>query len=218
MDTDLNLNLTPGLGTTHFGIVLLFGPSLNHNAVLGSQFYKEFSEDPEWELGQTIRGEMRHIPHLSLLHLSATPSALLKCLGYLRDIAHRTRCFNGSFSSTRVFGDGWLFWLTPRTPELNSLHEKVLETCAPLRHGNVSEITPDMSDVQQSMVIKYGFTNTGYCWNPHITLCKLHPDKMHHVTPTEDLIEACFARIALVEIGRFGATERIVQEYYFQGA
>jgi hypothetical protein len=200
-------------GTQRIGIVLMFGSQINSFAKEVSEYYSALCEDPKWHLlQQRDDGQIINHPHLSLLHLDVTERGLADSIEKSRLLSIGTRNFAGTFSSLRVFGDGWYFWLTPRTPEMNRLHANVLRDIAPLRHGNVSEITPDMDPVQVEMVKSYGFTNTGYCWNPHITLTKLRPDSNRNFSSLRNERVETFssATLAVVRIGKFGAAEEIL--------
>lgn len=196
-----------------YGIVMLFDQgtrataiklSARFDGIAGSGVVKPF-------LLYSSNGEGQ--PHMSHLHLKLDEAGVAACEQKLDRITATTRPFGGSFGSIRVRSGTWLFWLAPRTPELNALHARIITECAPLRCGDVT-ISWAMNDGQQATHRRYGYPSCGLMFDPHITLHVLEPG--HDDFTREVFQEYRATGLALAEMGPHGRIERLVHVAYFR--
>lgn len=158
-------------------------------------------------------------PHISLYHLAIPHKTYNKVVQKIESIATSTKPFK--ISSTRFTFEklrNVIHWKCEITPELVNLHKRLLEELNPLREGaQINYNLKTYTKEQQANIQKYGYPNSLYQYNPHITINKLGEiENIEHLLkqlPPSLNMSFTAESICLGKLAEYGTITEILEEF-----
>jgi 2'-5' RNA ligase len=120
-------------------------------------------------------------PHLTIF-MGLFPAANLDRIKQnLNSINREFSPFSLTFDHFRISEEGYVFWEPKPCQKLQKLHEQVVQSLNPLRDGLIREkymnLLSSYTEIEQQLILKFGFPWVNSLFNPHLTLGKIAPER-----------------------------------------
>lgn len=157
-------------------------------------------------------------PHISLYHVLFPIKNHGKIVEKIKSLAENTKPFN--ISLNRVTFENFskvLHWKCELTPELASLHKRLIEDINPLREGVYENYLKDCTEEEKKNIEKYGYIHALELYDPHITITRFddREEIKSVLTQLPPSIERMFdvSKIHLGKLGDHGTVTEILEEF-----
>jgi len=117
------------------------------------------------------------LPHITLYNASFPNGAVKKIRSEMEDIIAKLPPFSISITKEVDVKDGYMALNVRDSGVLYNLHKEMLKRLSPLRDKNV-KINPAIPKTRRELIKRYGTSNAGKAYNPHITIGLIDPVEM----------------------------------------
>ncbi len=160
-----------------------------------------------------------HFPHISLYQGYYPERNVDELILRLLDITKEPENISVSMDGFSLSRGGFVWWNCINTPQLQTLHERILGQANPLREGliapNVRDMMGSLSDDDKEMVERTGSVVNGELFKPHLTLTRL----TRVVQTPLDCLQGYDTNVAFLptmlcvaDMGQHGTISKIVEE------
>lgn len=169
------------------------------------------------------------LPHVSVYQAAYPPGKLPSVEANVRTVTDSTAPFEMHLNGLGDFWGTFVFWDAVKSPELSSLHFRLMARLNPLREGRLLPIHQDILNdgntpvPLRESIRQYGNPLAGSQERPHITLTRF---KSAEVIPgirdelktwTSSATVMLVDSIAITEVGPHGTCPRVLQTYRLTG-
>lgn len=163
---------------------------------------------------------VERVPHLSLYHFAASEEKLPEIIEALTTLTLSQEPFLLQASGYDRENMPWLQVLYERSEPLLRLHQDVLEAVAPFHESRKNyhqmEEWSDMTLTRQENLKRYGWSEAGSLYRPHITITRFDTETDFQEIdnlPVTDSFRA--ATLGLYELGDYGTCHNLLAQFTF---
>lgn len=166
-----------------------------------------------------ILNDTNQVPHLSLYHFAAHEEKLSDIIEALGERFASQEAFMLQAVGYDRDNMPWLQALYERSEHLSNLHESVLEAVAPFhekrKNYNQTEEWSTMSLVRKENLERYGWSEAGSLYKPHITLTRFDEAiDQDNIPPfPASMTSFMVTKLGLYELGDYGTCHNLLAQF-----